>query len=226
MPAANYAGTRLAVHQLPERDVAVHLRFLGQPENPFTQDVAHDLVGPAGDPGPGRVSSSCARPVGLGFALGPGRPGRPGQAAGQSAARRMSSDPPSLATDPSGPGTRPAATAPRIRNPTMSSTQERISRSASSWRTTGSPASPRPRASSSWVAISASGDVFSVLCPAPMATRSFIKVVRATRHPSPGGPEDLVGGDADLSKKTSLKLAPPFICRKGRTVIPGRPCPG
>ena len=55
----------------------------------------------------------------------------------------------------------------------------------------------------------------------PVAKRSFISVVRATRHPSWRSPTRLAAGMRASSKNTSLKWASPVIWRSGRIVMPG-----
>src|SRR5579875_3675402 len=52
LPAEGRA--QLAERQVPKGDVAVDLRLLGQAEHPLAEDVAHHLVGAAGDPRTGR----------------------------------------------------------------------------------------------------------------------------------------------------------------------------
>ena len=58
--------------------------------------------------------------------------------------------------------------------------------------------------------------------PAPdRETRSFMRVVMATRQPSPAGPTRIESGTRTLSKNTSLNSASPVICTSGRTSTPG-----
>jgi hypothetical protein len=90
--------------------------------------------------------------------------------------------------------------------------------SAMPWRMTGSSSTPRRRASST------SG--FTPVPrppppPEPMATRSFISIAIAQRHPSSTSPIRLPSGTRTSVKKTSLNPEPPFICRKGRMSTPG-----
>ena len=46
---------------------------------------------------------------------------------------------------------------------------------------------------------------------APIAARSFMRVVIATRHPSSTAPSRFSSGTRTPEKKTSLKPEPPFI---------------
>ena len=55
---------------------------------------------------------------------------------------------------------------------------------------------------------------------APIAARSFMRVVIATRHPSSAPPSRFSSGTRTPEKKTSLKPPPPSICRIGRMSIP------
>ena len=58
--------------------------------------------------------------------------------------------------------------------------------------------------------------------PAPeSATRSFIRVVIATCHPSPSGPTRIESGMRASWKNTSLNSASPVSCTSGRTSTPG-----
>ena len=61
-------------------------------------------------------------------------------------------------------------------------------------------------------------------CPpmsSAIAARSLSSVVCATRHPSFTSPIRSVSGTRTSVKNTSLKCAPPVICRSGRTSMPG-----
>ena len=55
----------------------------------------------------------------------------------------------------------------------------------------------------------------------PMETRSFIRVVTATPHPSPSSPMRALSGIRTSVKKTSLNSASPVIWKSGRTSTPG-----
>ncbi|HEV8566863.1 MAG TPA: hypothetical protein VGQ92_07155 [Actinoplanes sp.] len=57
--------------------------------------------------------------------------------------------------------------------------------------------------------------------PPPIATRSFISVVRATRQPSPTSPRRRESCSRTSVRNTSLNSASPVICRSGRTSTPG-----
>ena len=65
------------------------------------------------------------------------------------------------------------------------------------------------------------GPVLRDETPPPMATRSFIKVVMATRHPAPTASRRALSGMRTSVKKTSLNSASPVIWRRGRTSTPG-----
>lgn len=55
----------------------------------------------------------------------------------------------------------------------------------------------------------------------PMETRSFMRVVCATRQPSPISPRRWASGIRTLVRKTSLNSASPVIWRNGLTSTPG-----
>ena len=55
----------------------------------------------------------------------------------------------------------------------------------------------------------------------PIATRSFIRVAMATRHPSPTAPIRSESGIRTSLRKTSLNSASPVSWRSGRTSTPG-----
>ena len=57
--------------------------------------------------------------------------------------------------------------------------------------------------------------------PPPMAERSLVSVVIATRQPPLTSPTTLAAGTRTSVKKTSLKWIAPSIWRSGRTSIPG-----
>lgn len=54
----------------------------------------------------------------------------------------------------------------------------------------------------------------------PIATRSFISVVRTTRHPSPIAPRREASGPRTSERKTSLNSASPVSWNKGRGSTP------
>src|SRR5437660_5143433 len=65
-------------------------------------------------------------------------------------------------------------------------------------------------------AASRSNGIANPLVAPPSETRSFMSVVTATFHPSPGSPSRSACGTRTPERKTSLKCAEPSICRSGR----------
>ena len=57
--------------------------------------------------------------------------------------------------------------------------------------------------------------------PPPMVVRSFMRVVMATRHPSPTSPMRSLSGTRTSVRYTSLNSASPVIWMSGRTSTPG-----
>ena len=57
--------------------------------------------------------------------------------------------------------------------------------------------------------------------PAPIATRSFMRVVVATRHPAPTASSLALSGMRTSVMNTSLNSASPVIWRSGLTSTPG-----
>ena len=132
--------------------------------------------------------------------------------------RWLSSAPPSLRMEPSGPGT-PFSRRAWARMFPSRRTSASIHRRASRSRPTGSRRSA-PAQTSRACAI---GPLPRGATVPPIDTRSFMRVAVATFQPSPTGPTRKESGVRASVNQTSLKLAPPDICRRGRTSTPG-PC--
>ena len=82
------------------------------------------------------------------------------------------------------------------------------------WRITGSPVTPRSRASS---LSSSSAFRMAAAAAAPSPARSCISVVIATAQPLPTPPTTFSSGIRASSMKSSLNSASPVIWRSGRT---------
>ena len=100
--------------QLLERDVAVHLRLLRQPEHAFADDVALHLVGAAGDAGRGSGQDP-ERPPGL--PVLPRQTAGTGEAMPRSDERRARRAPAAWRSSPRVPVPCPPSTAARVRCP-------------------------------------------------------------------------------------------------------------
>jgi len=119
----------------------------------------------------------------------------------------------SFDTEPSGPGL-PAFCAARARcavsRSSSCSIQHRVSRSRSS-ASCAAEIEPFARSSQSFFTCAMAPPPFRFEPPPPMATRSFISVVIATRQPWPSSPSMCSCGMRTSLRKTSLNSASPVI---------------
>src|SRR5690606_14501063 len=125
----------------------------------------------------------------------------------------------SFDNDISGPGVVPAFTAASALARMAFAAVSPMWTRANACRPAGS--SVRPRACSQAMIRSNRNKPLPPAVDPPMAPRSYIRVAMATCQPTSTSPSRFSSGTRTPSRNTSLKSAPPVICRNGRTSTPG-----